>query len=82
MGAKISLISPYRSKRGQSVEDEPDKEAVSQCSALTRSNPYQGHPCHIEIFLSTPSAEVSRSKDLDVASSSKKSKKTVQAIEA
>jgi len=47
---------------------------------LTYSNPYQGHPCHIEIFLSTPSAEVARSKDLDAPSSKKA--KTVQAIEA
>jgi large subunit ribosomal protein L17e len=47
---------------------------------LSSSNPYQGHPCHIEIFLSTPSSEVARSKDLDVAGS-KKGKK-IQAIEA
>jgi len=46
-----------------------------------RINPYQGHPCHIEIILSVPSSEVARSKDLDVASSSKKGKK-IQAIEA
>lgn len=45
------------------------------------SNPYQGHPCHIEVFLSTPTAEIPRSKDLDVAGSSKKAKK-VAAIEA
>jgi hypothetical protein len=44
------------------------------------SNPYQGHPCHIEIFLSTPSAQVPRSDDLDVTSS-KKGKK-IAAIEA
>ncbi|WVW84947.1 ribosomal protein L22 [Kwoniella bestiolae CBS 10118] len=46
-----------------------------------RINPYQGHPCHIEIILSTPSSEVPRAKDLDVTSSSKKGK-TVAAIEA
>jgi large subunit ribosomal protein L17e len=46
------------------------------------SNPYQGHPCHVEIFLSTPSSEVARSKDLDVAGSSSKKGKTVAAIEA
>lgn len=47
---------------------------------LTNSNPYQGHPCHIEIILSVPSSEVARSKDLDV-SAPKKGKK-VAAIEA
>jgi large subunit ribosomal protein L17e len=45
---------------------------------LTRSNPYQGHPCHIEIILSTPQSEVARSKDLDNV----KTGKTVAAIEA
>jgi large subunit ribosomal protein L17e len=45
------------------------------------SNPYQGHPCHVEIFLSTPTAEVARSKDLDVSGSTRKAKK-VAAIEA
>jgi len=53
---------------------------MAKAHTLTPSNPYQGHPCHIEIFLSTPSAEVSRSKDLDAPSSKKA--KTVQAIEA
>lgn len=47
-----------------------------------RSNPYQGHPCHIEIFLSTPSAEVPRAKDLDVTTKSSKKGKKVAAIEA
>ena len=46
-----------------------------------RINPYQGHPCHVEIFLSTPTAEVARSKDLDVSGSTRKAKK-VAAIEA
>ncbi|ORY22018.1 putative 60s ribosomal protein L17 [Naematelia encephala] len=45
-----------------------------------RINPYQGHPCHIEIFLATPTSEVPRSSELDVTSS-KKGKK-VAAIEA
>ncbi|KAL1413100.1 60S ribosomal protein L17 [Vanrija pseudolonga] len=44
-----------------------------------RINPYQGHPCHIEIILSTPSSEVARAKDLDVAA---KTGQTVAAIEA
>jgi large subunit ribosomal protein L17e len=43
-----------------------------------RINPYQGHPCHIEIILSTPQSEVARAKDLD----SVKTGKTVAAIEA
>lgn len=43
-----------------------------------RINPYQGHPCHIEIILSVPGAEVARSKDLDNV----KTGQTVQAIEA
>ncbi|GFZ50634.1 60S ribosomal protein L17, partial [Saitozyma sp. JCM 24511] len=47
-----------------------------------RINPYQGHPCHIEIFLSVPSAEVARAKDLDVTASSSKKGKKVAAIEA
>lgn len=50
-----------------------------------RINPYQGHPCHIEVFLSVPHSEVPRAKDMDVdvteSSSSKKGKKTAQ-IEA
>ncbi|BEJ13885.1 hypothetical protein CspHIS471_0310590 [Cutaneotrichosporon sp. HIS471] len=43
-----------------------------------RINPFQGHPCHIEIILSTPESEVARSKDLDHV----KTGKTVAAIEA
>lgn len=43
------------------------------------SNPYQGHPCHIEIILSTPQSEVTRAKDLDVSA---KTGQTVAAIEA
>jgi len=31
-----------------------------------RINPYQGHPCHVEIILSVGDEEVERSKDLDV----------------
>lgn len=30
-----------------------------------RINPYQGHPCHVEIILSVGDEEVERSKDLD-----------------
>ncbi|KAF8578072.1 60S ribosomal protein L17/L23 [Ramaria rubella] len=30
-----------------------------------RINPYQGHPCHIEIILSAADSEVERSKDKD-----------------
>jgi large subunit ribosomal protein L17e len=49
-----------------------------------RINPYQGHPCHVEVILSTPSSEVPRAKDLDgdvAMTSSRKSKRTAQ-IEA
>ncbi|KZT65805.1 60S ribosomal protein L17/L23 [Daedalea quercina L-15889] len=35
-----------------------------------RINPYQGHPCHVEIILSASDAEVERAKDKDVATSS------------
>ncbi|KGB79175.2 ribosomal protein L22 [Cryptococcus deuterogattii R265] len=45
-----------------------------------RINPYQGHPCHIEIILSVPSSEVPRAKDLDTTSSKKA--ETIAAIEA
>ena len=31
-----------------------------------RINPYQGHPCHIEIVLGVSEEEVERSKDKDV----------------
>lgn len=71
------------------VEDLIIKNIVVQQAPKTRRrtfrahgriNPYQGHPCHIEIFLSTPSAEVPRAKDLDVTSSRKGKK--VAAIEA
>lgn len=44
------------------------------------SNPYQGHPCHIEIILSVPSSEVPRAKDLDTTTSKKA--ETIAAIEA
>lgn len=30
-----------------------------------RINPYQGHPCHVEVILSVGDEEVERSKDLD-----------------
>ena len=35
-----------------------------------RINPYQGHPCHVEIILSAGDEEVERSKDLDVGTTS------------
>lgn len=35
-----------------------------------RINPYQGHPCHVEIILSATDSEVERSKDKDVATTS------------
>ncbi|RPD62342.1 60S ribosomal protein L17/L23 [Lentinus tigrinus ALCF2SS1-6] len=35
-----------------------------------RINPYQGHPCHVEIILSASDSEVERAKDKDVATSS------------
>lgn len=44
-----------------------------------RINPYQGHPCHVEVILSSPGAEVPRAKDLDgdvvMSEESAKSKK-------
>lgn len=46
-----------------------------------RINPYQGHPCHIEVILSTPNSEVPRAKDLDedvTMTSSKKGKKVAE----
>jgi Ribosomal protein L22p/L17e len=33
-----------------------------------RINPYQGHPCHVEIILSSNDTEVERSKDKDEVS--------------
>ncbi len=35
-----------------------------------RINPYQGHPCHVEIILSASDSEVERAKDKDVAAPS------------
>ncbi|KAH9969502.1 60S ribosomal protein L17/L23 [Russula dissimulans] len=35
-----------------------------------RINPYQGHPCHVEIILAASEEEVERSKDKEVATSS------------
>ena len=35
-----------------------------------RINPYQGHPCHVEIILSASDAEVERAKDKDVVAAS------------
>jgi large subunit ribosomal protein L17e len=35
-----------------------------------RINPYQGHPCHVEIILAVSEEEVERSKDKEVATSS------------
>ncbi|KZT09139.1 60S ribosomal protein L17/L23 [Laetiporus sulphureus 93-53] len=35
-----------------------------------RINPYQGHPCHVEIILAGSDVEVERSKDKDVVASS------------
>ena len=34
-----------------------------------RINPYQGHPCHIEIILGVSDEEVERAKDKDVVKS-------------
>lgn len=33
-----------------------------------RINPYQGHPCHVEIILSASEEQVERSKDKDTVS--------------
>ena len=35
-----------------------------------RINPYQGHPCHVEIILSATDSEVERAKDKDVIAKS------------
>ena len=35
-----------------------------------RINPYQGHPCHVEVILSASDVEVERSKDKDVIATS------------
>lgn len=35
-----------------------------------RINPYQGHPCHVEIILSATDSEVERAKDKDVVAAS------------
>ncbi|OCH89903.1 60S ribosomal protein L17 L23 [Obba rivulosa] len=35
-----------------------------------RINPYQGHPCHVEIILSATDAQVERSKDKDAVATS------------
>ena len=35
-----------------------------------RINPYQGHPCHVEIILSSSDSEVERAKDKDVVATS------------
>ncbi|KAK7681512.1 hypothetical protein QCA50_015244 [Cerrena zonata] len=35
-----------------------------------RINPYQGHPCHVEVILSSGDVEVERATDKDVAKSS------------
>jgi len=36
-----------------------------------RINPYQGHPCHVEVILSVGDEEVERSKDLDAEEKSR-----------
>ena len=33
-----------------------------------RINPYQGHPCHVEIILGATESEVERAKDKDAVS--------------
>ncbi|KAJ3479550.1 hypothetical protein NLI96_g8978 [Meripilus lineatus] len=35
-----------------------------------RINPYQGHPCHVEVILSASDSEVERSKDKDTVATS------------
>jgi len=48
-----------------------------------RINPYQGHPCHVEVILATPGAEVPRAKDMDdVVMTDKKGKGKTAQIEA
>ncbi|KAH9891591.1 60S ribosomal protein L17/L23 [Cubamyces menziesii] len=61
------------------VEDLYIKNIVVQQAPKTRRrtyrahgriNPYQGHPCHVEIILSASDAEVERAKDKDVVAAS------------
>jgi len=61
------------------VEDLIIKNIVVQQAPKTRRrtyrahgriNPYQGHPCHVEIILTVSDEEVERSKDKEVATSS------------
>jgi len=61
------------------VEDLVIKNIVVQQAPKTRRrtyrahgriNPYQGHPCHVEIILSVGDEEVERSKDLDAEKTS------------
>ena len=60
-----------------SLEDLFIKNIVVQQAPKTRRrtyrahgriNPYQGHPCHIEIILTASDEEVERSKDKDAVS--------------
>ncbi|OCB88917.1 60S ribosomal protein L17/L23 [Sanghuangporus baumii] len=62
-----------------SLEDLYIKNIVVQQAPKTRRrtyrahgriNPYQGHPCHIEIILNASDEEVERAKDKDVVHSS------------
>ncbi|KIM89094.1 hypothetical protein PILCRDRAFT_812992 [Piloderma croceum F 1598] len=61
------------------VEDLIIKSIVVQQAPKTRRrtyrahgriNPYQGHPCHIEVILTATDVEVERSKDKDAAAPS------------
>ncbi|KAI0087908.1 hypothetical protein BDY19DRAFT_994789 [Irpex rosettiformis] len=61
------------------VEDLFVKSIVVQQAPKTRRrtyrahgriNPYQGHPCHVEIILSSSDSEVERAKDKDVVAAS------------
>ncbi|KAI0695982.1 60S ribosomal protein L17/L23, partial [Cytidiella melzeri] len=61
------------------VEDLFIKSIVVQQAPKTRRrtyrahgriNPYQGHPCHVEIILSSSDSEVQRAKDKDVVAKS------------
>ena len=54
------------------VEPQPIQQKTRRRTyrAHGRINPYQGHPCHVEIILSATDAEVERSKDKDAVARS------------
>lgn len=66
--AEVKSLSPEDLVIRNIVVQQAPKTRRRTYRAHGRINPYQGHPCHIEIILGVTDEEVERAKDKDAVS--------------